>query len=477
MDRETIQLPADLPPEAVRALAAGLDGALYLPGQPEYAVELDGFDRSVLHRPALVVAADSAADVVAAVRFAGRHRLGVAVQNTGHGVAVPADGAVFISTRRMTGYEVDAERATAVLAAGVLWREVIAAAAKHGLAPLNGSAPFVGAVSYILGGGLGVLSRRYGFAADHVRWIEVVTADGRLRRADPVTEPDLFWALRGGKGNFGVVTALEIDLVPVSRLYGGGLFYGAEATREVLSGYSRWVAGMPEEMSSSFAMFALPDQPDVPEPLRGRFVTHLRLACLGPAEEGRRLVQPLRDLAPTLLDTVTDMPYSGVASIHGDLPVAGSYYINTFQLTGLDHGTIFALLELAGPDSDGRIGIEIRHLGGALARPPTVPNAVAHRSAPFQLYSASVLGTGEDTEVRAAHAKLVHLLQPWNSSYRTLNFMAGIAHNDPAAVRAAYTDDAYQRLVEIKTGFDPDNMFRFNHNIPPASRAATGERP
>lgn len=467
---------ASLPQDAVDALAAELDGPVFQPGEPGYADELDSFDRSVVHHPVLVVGATTAGDVVAAVRFAAAHRLGVAVQNTGHGVALPADGALYIATRRMTGYHVDPERATAVLTAGVLWQDVIATAAEYGLAPLSGSASFVGAVSYTLGGGIGVLSRRYGYAADHVRWIEVVTADGRLRRADATENPALFWALRGGKGNFGVVTAIEVDLLPVPRLYAGGLYFSAPATRAVLHAYRRWADGLPDELSSSFAMMGFPDLPEVPAPLRGRFVTHIRLAYLGTAAEGERLIQPLRDAAPPLLDTVADMSYAAVATIHGDEPTAGSYYINTFQLTALEHGTVEALLELAGPDADGLIGVEIRHLGGALARPPAVPNAVAHRTAPFQLYSASVLGAGSDNKVYAAHDRLVTALQPWNSSYRTFNFLAGVGHTSPTDVRAAFAADAYARLVAIKTQVDPDNMFRFNHNIAPTPVAGSSER-
>lgn len=451
----------------VEALARAVAGPLFLPGHAGYTDEVVAFDRSVVHRPAVVVGATCPGDVVAAVRFARDNGLGVAVQNTGHGVSVAADDALFISTRRMNGYQVDAQRRTARLEAGVRWQDVIGATVEHGLAPLNGSASFVGAVSYVLGGGLGLLGRRYSFAADHVRWIDVVTADGVERRADPSRNVDLFWALRGGKGNFGVVTALEVDLVPVETLYAGALFFDAPAARTVLHTYLRWASGMPDELSTSFTMVPFPDVPEVPERLRGRFVTHVRLSYLGPEEEGARLIRPLRQVATPLLDTVRTMRYEDVHSIHDDSPAPGSFYINTFQLTELDHGTVEAILALAGPQSDGRIVVEIRQLGGALARPPKVPNAVAHRDAPFQLYAVSMLGTGEDAEVLNAHARLVDVLAPWNTGHRTLNFMAGVAHTDPEDVRQAYTDEAYARLVAIKTAVDPDNMFRFNHNIPP----------
>ncbi|WP_225858760.1 FAD-binding oxidoreductase [Streptomyces albicerus] len=461
---------AAVSPGSVRRLGERLAGPVFVPGDPGYAEEAEAFDRSVRHRPALIVGAANATDVVTAVRFARDHGLGVAVQATGHGVALPADDtALLVSTRRMNGHSVDPERRTVRLEAGALWQDVIPTAARHGLAPLNGSAPFIGAVSYTLGGGIGVMSRRHGYAADHVRRIEVVTADGEPRTATEEENPDLFWALRGGKGNFGVVTALEADLFEVSRLYGGGLFFPAESIREVLHRYRTWVTEVPDELSSSFFMMPWPDAPGVPEELRGRFALHVRLCYLGPPDEGARLIRPLREIATPLLDTVTDIPYTEVGTIHNDPPIPGSYHINNFQLTHLDHDAVEAILKLAGPEADGAVGIEIRHLGGALARPPRVPNAVARPTARFQLYSAGVLGIGDDEAVHAGHDLVVDTLSPWNSGMRALNFMAGVAHTDPEDVRQAFTAETYARLVALKSAYDPGNMFRFNHNIPPYS--------
>ncbi|MER5307677.1 FAD-binding oxidoreductase [Streptomyces sp. NPDC002773] len=459
-----------LPPGAVRRLAEDVKGPVLLPGDPEYHEHVDGFDRAVEHRPALVVAVANADDVVASVRFARDHGLGVAVQATGHGACLPADeSAIFLDTRAMDGVHVDPERRTARLEAGVLWQDVIPLAAEYGLAPLNGSAPFVGAVSYTLGGGIGVLSRRYGYAADHVRRIEVVTADGELRVADAEENPDLFWALRGGKGNFGVVTAIEVELMEVSRLYGGGLWFPAESVRDVLHLYRTWAAEAPEEMSSSFFMLDWPDVDGVPDELRGRFALHLRLCYLGDPDEGERLIRPLREVAPTLLDTVADIPYTQVGSIHNDPPTPGSYYINNFQLTTLDEGAVEAVLALVGPGTKSAVSLEVRHLGGALSRPPREPNAVAHGPAQFQVYSAGVLGIGEDELVYEGHDRVLATLAPWSTGTRMLNFMAGIAHTDPADVREAYTAEAYDRLLSLKTAWDPGNTFRYNHNIPPAA--------
>ena len=212
---------------------------------------------------------------------------------------------------------------------------MIEEAGPYGLAPLVGSTPDVGAVGYLTGVGLPVLGRRYGFAADHVRVLELVTADGRLLRATANGHPELFWAVRGGKGNFGVVTAVETDLMPVDRLYGGGLFFPGAATREVLGGWLAWTASQPEEMCSSLALFRFPDMPGVPEPDRGTFLIHVRVAYTGWPANGERLLRPLRALGP-IIDTVADIPYTSIGEIHND---------PTEPMPVLDRGTLLRELD------------------------------------------------------------------------------------------------------------------------------------
>jgi FAD/FMN-containing dehydrogenase len=284
---------------------------------PGYDTERTGYNRSVDHKPEVVVPAASVDDVVAAVRYATAHGLGVAVQATGHGPARGADG-VLVNTSRMDGITIDPVARTARVEAGVRGGALVRAAAEHGLAPLNGSSPEVGVVSYHLGGGIGMLGRSLGWAVDHVRALEVVTADGVLRRASATEETDLFWALRGGgKGTLGVVTALEIDLHPVARLYGGGMHFAAADAERVLTTWAEWTRTAPEEMGSSVLLIRMPDLPFLPDVLRGRHVVHVRFAFTGSAEEGERLVRPFRDLGP-VTDTVAEMPYAAVGSIHAE---------------------------------------------------------------------------------------------------------------------------------------------------------------
>lgn len=437
------------------------------PGDVGYDAERAGFQTADTHRPALTVGARDSADVRAAVGFAGAHGLPVAVQATGHGQSVPADGGMLINTRRLAGVRVDAGARTARIDAGVRWGQVITEAARHGLAPLSGSSPDVGAVSYTLAGGLGLLARRYGYAADHVRALDVVTADGRLRRATARREPDLFWALRGAGPNFGVVTGMEMGLVPVTRLYGGGLFFDTDRVADVLHLWRRWTETVPEALTSSVALIPFPDVPAVPEPLRGRYAAHVRIAHTGTATEGARLVAPLRAAGPPLIDTLGELPYTASGSICTDPTTPHAYHGTSAMLAGLDDTAVSTVLDLAGPGAPVTCVVQLNHLGGALARPPAVAGAVGHRDARYLLRVISPL-TGDDrrAEVAALHQGLYRALGPAVTG-RSLGFHFGAAAG-PDLVRNGYDGVAHRRLAELKAAYDPANMFRFNHNIAPA---------
>jgi FAD/FMN-containing dehydrogenase len=457
---------------SVTELADRVRGPVLVPGDQGYDAECAGFNQSVRHLPALIVGATDVADVRAAAEFAASHNLPVAVQTTGHGPSVPADGALLINTRRMTGVRVDPVTRTARVAAGVRWEQVIPEAAAHGLAPLNGSSQLLGVVGYTLGGGIGPLARAYGYAADRVRQIEVVTADGQLRQASAEQHPDLFWALRGGKGNFGVVTSMEFDLVPVGRLYGGGLFFAGERAAEVLHAYREWTRSMPEAMTSSVALIRFPPLPEIPAPLRGRFAVHVRIAFLGAPQEGERLVRPLRAVAPRVADTVADMPYTDVASIHNDPTEPLPAYERSLMLAGFGSDTVDTLIKLAGPDSDGSLMmVEVRHLGGALSRRPSVPNAVGNRDAEYLFFALTAAPPDQAGRATAEIDRLIDAMTPWGTGQSYLNFMSGL-DAIPERTGRAYDPESYERLTAIKTTYDPHNRFRINHNIPP--RPGTG---
>jgi UDP-N-acetylenolpyruvoylglucosamine reductase len=442
-------------------------GPVLQPMDEGFDAEISGYNTLVVHQPALVVGATGAADVVAAVRFAAERKMPVAVQATGHGPSIPADGAVFINTKRMRGVRIDPTERTARIEAGVRWGQVVHEASEHGLAPLNGSAPDVGVISYVLGGGVPMLGRRFGYAADHVRQIDVVTADGQLVQVSAEREPDLFWALRGGKGNHGVVVSLELDLVPVARLYGGGMYFDAEATPAVMQAYRAWTETVPEEMGSSVLLIKLPDIPDVPAPIRGRYVCHVRFAWSGPIEEGEGWVRPFREVGRPLMDDVRDMPYREVGSIHHEPTVPVPFLARNTMLRALDESAVKSLLAVAGPSMDPPYLVELRHFGGALSRPARVPNAIGRRDATFSLYSGSVVRPGTYDALRAAQETLHERLRPWATGGVCANFLTGPAVTTDV-LRSAYLPTDFERLVALKKRYDPDNVFRINHNIAPA---------
>ena len=350
-----------------------------------------------------------------AVRLAVDHGFPVAVRATGHGPIPGVDRGLLVDTRAMSTVTVDPGRRTATVGAGTTWTSVLAACAPYGLAPLCGSAPDVGAVSYVLGGGLGVLGRRYGYAADRVRRIRLVTATGEPREVTPDSDPELFWAVRGGGGNFGVATELEIDLVPVAALYGGGLFFPGEAAADLLAAFGRCTADAPDELSLSIAFITFPDLDAVPPPLRGRFVGHLRVAHLGAPAEAEALIAPLRAVATPFVDTVRTLPVAEIGTIHADPVRPQPVSCGGAVLPRWDDAAIDVLLSGIGATRPHML--EVRHLGGALARPADVPNAVGHRDALFNVFTSAYPGPSFD-DATTVQTDLYRRLRPWTGGRR-----------------------------------------------------------
>ncbi|MGK3201021.1 FAD-binding oxidoreductase [Amycolatopsis sp. MEPSY49] len=415
----------------------------FRPGDDGYAEEIAGFQTSVATHPAVVVAAENADDVAAAVKYAAEHDLPVAVQATGHGLTAGTDG-LLISTRRMTAVEIDAK--TARVGAGVRWGAVIEAAAKHGLAPLSGSSPDVGVVGYTLSGGFGLMARRYGRAADHVRAIEVVTADGEFRTVTP--RDDLFWALLGGRAGFGVVTALEFGLVEVTELYGGGLYFDAADLPAVLRAWRTWAVTAPDELTTSIAVVALPDLPFLPEPIRGKHVANVRIAYLG--EDGDTLVEPLRTAAPVLLDTLKRLPYTDSGSIASDPPHPHPYHGTNATVEVLNDAMLAAVVEHANPETV----LIIDRLGGELTRRP-VTGVGWDSAAEFVVRALSVVEDDVDP-IRRAHAKLFDALAPWSTG-RLLPFLYG--EHSAADLATAFPAGDRARLKQLKAKYDPAGRF------------------
>ncbi|MER5218428.1 FAD-binding oxidoreductase [Streptomyces sp. NPDC002838] len=425
------------------------------PDDAGYDDELAGFQTGFAQRPAMIVAARSTEDVIAAVRYAAHRNLPIGVQATGHGLPGPSEGGLLITTKRMDVVHVDPRARTVRVQAGVRWSQVVAAAEPYGLAPLNGSAPGVGAVSYTLGGGLGLLAREFGYAADHVRRLDIVTADGRLRHVTRESEPDLYWALLGGGHGLGIVTELEIGLVPVRTLYGGSLsFDGREVDpAAVLRAYEAWTRTVPDTLTSSFGAVCYPDVPELPPHLRGRYEISVHVAHTGP--DGDRLVAPLRGLGPVLTDSLRLMPYAESHTVHSDPDVPHAYYGESAVLEELDVPKATEVIARTGPDSGALCVLQIRHLGGALAQ--HAPNSVPYREGRFLL---GLLTVGGREEARALLDPAFALLEPVTIG-RALNFAFGAGDR----TEGLYDAETRKRLAGLKSRYDPANLFRRNYGV------------
>ncbi len=341
--------------------------------------------------------------------------------------------------------------------AGVRWRSVIDAAVPHGLAPLSGSSSGVGVVGYTLGGGMGHLARRHGFAADHVRAVELVGADGAVRRVTAEGDLELFWAVRGGQGRFGIATALEFDLVPVPEFFGGAMVFGPAAVERVLHAFAAWAPTLPDEVTTSVALLRLPPVDDVPPPLRGVVSLALRFGFAGPAARGEDLLAPMRGVATPLLDSVGPMSYAAVDGIHMDPTEPMQAVMRGGLLHSMPGELVDALFAVAGPDVEVPLAmVELRLMGGALARPADVPNAVAGREGAFSL---SVVAPAPPPLVDTAHAvttSVLQALEPWSPGTTLVNF-AG--HGGEQALSRAWAPDVLERLRRVKATVDPRNVF------------------
>jgi hypothetical protein len=461
----------DIAGRELRTLRTAVAGEVFAPGDRGYGDARRAWNLTTDERPAVVVAAESAGDVVQAVRFARSQGMRIAPQGTGHGSEPlePLEGAMLLRTMRMRSVRIDPAARTARAEAGALWQDVTAPAGEHGLAALAGTSPNVGVTGYTLGGGIGWLARRYGLAANSVTAANIVTPDGRLRRADNDHEPDLLWAIRGGGGSVGVVTALEMKLYPVRELYAGALLFPIQRTAEVLHAWYTWTGTVPDEITSLGRILRLPPLPQVPEQLRGRPFAVVEAAYLGDASTGSALIQPLRRLGPEL-DTFAMIPAPALQQLHMDpdqpVPSQGDgAFLADFPAAAID-----ALNTVAGPDAGtALVSIEVRHLGGALARSAPGDGAQARIDAKYVLFSGGFTPTPELAATVRGDAKAVkEALAAWHASYDYYNF-----EETPAPASAVLTPASYHRLQKIKASYDPGQAIISAHPVWPATSTAT----
>lgn len=439
-------------------LRAELTGSLHTPDEPEYTALVSPWNLAVPMRPAAVVAVRTAEDVAAAVRFAGDHGMTAGVQATGHGAERSLAGHLLVLTRGLDEVTVHPE-GWARVGAGVKWAELVAAAAPHGLAGINGSTTDVSIVGYTTGGGVGPLARTYGINADRVRAFEVVTGDGVFRRVTPTEYPDLYFALRGGKGAAGIVTALEFDLVHMPTFYGGAIYFDGTDAATVIDRWRGWADDLPGQGTTSFAIFQLPPMPDVPPPLAGRMTLGIRFVWTGEPEEGARLLNEMRSVAPVILDDAMLRPYTEIDHVHAD-PVDPMPVVDpAILLDGFPAEAAEQLLAVAGYGSGSpQILVEVRHLGGAYAREGAHPSAFSHRAAKFSVLTVA-LAADEDMAAGAlAHAgQVFSALADWDTGGVWPNF--GIPH-DAVSARRSYDEATLARLREVVDTYDPRGVLQ-----------------
>ncbi len=441
-----------------------LGGKLIFPDDGRYDEARLAWNLAVDQRPAAVVYPESAQEVAAAVSFAARRGLRVAAQGTGHGASPLGvlDDTLLLKTERMRGVQVDAARRSARVQAGTPWIDVVQAAAEHGLAALAGSSPNVGVVGYTLGGGLSFLSRKYGLSANNVQSVEVVTADGSIVRADHDHEPDLFWALRGGGGSFGVVTSVELDLFALDEVYAGILWYPLERGDEVLHAWRELTEReVPDELTTVGRFLNLPPIPDIPEPIRGKSFSLVEVIHLGEKSEADQLLEPLRALGP-VNDTVGPMPVSELSRLHMDPehPVPGIG--DGINLAKLPSEAVDTIVQTAGAGTGSALlSVEVRELGGELGRARPQNGAQASIDAPYAMYAVGMAPAPEaELIVRSQVEALMGAMAPWTASSRYCNFCETSQPGE-----TLWSETSIQRLRQIKARVDPEGRIRSNHPV------------
>jgi FAD/FMN-containing dehydrogenase len=450
---------------AASRLRAELGTLVLLPGEAGYDRACVPWNLAVEQHPAAVAVPSSAADVARVVRAAATAGLKVVPQSTGHGAAPLAgrlDGAVLLRMSGFSGVWIDAARRRARVIGATAWQEVAEAASVHGLAAMHGSGPDIAVAGYTLGGGLSWYARKFGLACNHVVAAEIVVADGSLLRVDADNEPELFWALRGGGGNFGVVTALEFGLQPLKEVYAGVLLWDDPArTGDVCRAWADWTHGLPEEATTSLRLLGRPLSSDARNVFPGRQVVVIDGAVLGDFEDAAALLARLRALHPAV-DTFTPTPAAELTRLHFD-PELPSPVVSSHLLLGdFDAAAADVLVAVAGADSDTTLlSAEIRHLGGALRLP--APGGGALDTVDGS-YSAFFLAGGATATLRTEGAadtlRAADSLAPWSNGRHFLNFTG---HAVDAA--AAFGPAALARLLAVRDRFDPARLFVANHDL------------
>lgn len=458
---------AELSQAAIGRLQTRLRGRLIRPSDPDYETARRVWNALVDRRPGLIARCAGVADVIACVQFAREHELLVAVRGGGHSVAGHGvcDGGLVIDLSALRAVRVDPAGRTARVQGGALWGDVDHATAAFGLATTGGQISTTGVGGLTLGGGVGWLMREHGLTVDNLLSVDVVLADGRLVTADAERQPDLFWGLRGGGGNFGVATCFEFCLHPLAGILGGVVVHPAEAAGELLRFFREYVRQIPDRLTLMVLLLSAPGQPFLPPELHGRPIAAFGACYAGPLDEGERVLRPLRAFGRPLADLVRPMAYTSLQRMFDQGSRAGVMnYWKSPYLAELSDAAIEAIVSYAARMTSPLSQVLLTHMEGAVKRAPLESTAFSHRSAPFYLEILAKWTEGDAERHVAWAQEFAHAMEPFASG-GYVNFMVddGTSH-----LHQAYSAETLARLAELKRRYDPDNRFRVNHNIRPS---------
>lgn len=457
---------------ALREFKSGLHGSLIRPGEGEYETARKVWNGMIDKKPALIVQPADEDDVLQAVNFGRDNGLLLAVRGGGHNVAGfgTCDGGLVIDLSRMKGMAVRLKDQTARAQGGLTWGEFDKATQAHALATTGGLVSTTGVAGFTLGGGIGWLMRKHGLAADNLLSAEVVTAQGQRLKASSQENADLFWGLRGGGGNFGVVTSFEFQLYPLGpNVLGGALFYPLEQAKELLAFYRQWAQTLPEELTSMAAFLTAPPEPFVPQALVGSKMIAIALCHAGQMEQGQALVGKLRQAFPAAIDLVGPIPYISLQSMFdASAPHGIRSYWKSEYLADLSDDFVEVVVDAARQSPSPFTAIHLQQLGGAIQHKSADETAFTHREAKYvmNIIGEWIDGSDQDAENTAWVRGLWQAVQPFATGAVYLNFMDN--NEGPARIRAAYGESKFARLAALKKKYDPGNLFRLNQNIPPS---------
>ena len=457
-------------------LKSRFGGELIVPGDQQYDAARAVFNATIDRRPALIARCAGPDDVMQAVNFARQENLLLSVRGTGHNVAgfAVCDDGLVIDLSHMKAITVDPQARTVRVQGGCNWGEVNDALQPYGLATTGGFVSVTGVAGLTLGGGLGWLVRKHGLALDNLLSAEVVLADGRLVTASVRENDDLFWAVRGGGGNFGVVTSFEFQAHPVGTVLAGIVLHPAAAAAGAIRRWRDLEATAPEESTQGALLFHFPDDPTAPPPLRGAAVVGLGGVYAGPVEEGEKFLRPLREYGPPLADMFQPMPYNAAQRMADFLWPPGLHgYWKSSYLTGISDAAIDVVVEFFARVPSSRTVVVLEQYGNsAWTRVPETATAFGHRNWPYNFVVTSAWSDPKESERNIAWTReLFDALRPFAAQGAYVNYMGGDEGAD--GLKAAYGAKLV-RLAALKAKFDPNNLFRMNQNIAPASVVGAG---